>query len=653
LLPYVQLAHLRLEGITVFARHSTCVLAILLLVALAGFAPIAQADVPAPGGAGPHMITTLAGNRKSVVITTFHDKGYFLGSNGLWTTDGTAAGTAIVFGGSGDPSYVQSPAGQIAVAGDRMFFTTYDTNAGRSQLWLSDGTAAGTQPVTDVAGIIVEMAPLQDTLVFVVEQFEQIQVCCYARPVPVRQLWKSDGTAVGTGVLKDTRTLGSPIAGSPSIQSGAASRAIIVYPKLISGLMVVGGAVMFAAYAPSTPNSGVLWTLQLWRTDGTPLGTTAVKDLFAVPAGLSGIVEFAVSKASNGVQYFQVLPYDMTIPTQSLWRTDGTSEGTLVVYVSPRYVVSDTADWHNQLLFLSVELDPTVSYPSATAGQVYQSNGNPQNTRLLFSSRDFITDQSYRFVNIFPASGGFFVTGYSFESGSPPRNDLWYSDGTREHTRLLFSTDAQLQVSMFADRAWLVVHDYATPFSDPSNTTALWISDGTTAGTQLVGTDPSVMWWEQPSQLGERMLVGALEQDPNGSYQLWEFLSGPEAYLATATTVGGAPGGRVGLPLRYGNLGTATGPLTLTATLPPGVTLVSDTLGTPAQVNGATLTWNLPALALVENRDASIELALPDRPYGTRLPVSFAIGQAGAMPDDTVTLDLMIAHHVFLPFSVR
>jgi ELWxxDGT repeat protein len=74
----------------------------------------------------------------------------------LWRTDGTAAGTAIVRDanpgpGSGDPR-------DLVAAGGRLWFSAQDPVHGR-ELWTSDGTRKGTRPVQDLAPGALSSAP--------------------------------------------------------------------------------------------------------------------------------------------------------------------------------------------------------------------------------------------------------------------------------------------------------------------------------------------------------------------------------------------------------------------------------------------------------------------------------------------------------------
>src|SRR6185503_10924369 len=66
------------------------------------------------------------------------------------------------------------------------------------------------------------------------------------------ELWKTDGTAAGTSLVKD-------------ILPGPAS-------SFASGFTAVGATVFFIAEDPASGD-------ELWKTDGTPGGTVLVKDI--------------------------------------------------------------------------------------------------------------------------------------------------------------------------------------------------------------------------------------------------------------------------------------------------------------------------------------------------------------------------------------
>jgi ELWxxDGT repeat protein len=131
----------------------------------------------------------------------------FVATNGdagreLWITDGTPGGSSLVADinpgsasafGVGAPSFVALPDG-------RLVFAANDGSAGR-ELWITDGTAAGTSLVADIrtggASAFGEGEPgftaLADgRLVFAADD-----------GVSGRELWVTDGTAGGTSRLAD------------------------------------------------------------------------------------------------------------------------------------------------------------------------------------------------------------------------------------------------------------------------------------------------------------------------------------------------------------------------------------------------------------------------------------------------------------------
>ncbi len=127
------------------------------------------------------------------------------------------------------------------------------------------------------------------------------------------ELWRSNGTAAGTYMLKN-------------INASASST-----PKTF---FVMGNTLYFSAYEPG---SGY----ELWKTDGTAAGTVLVKDI-RDGGGFRGSkpAEFTPFK---GELYFKALN-DQT--GNQIWKTDGTTAGTVQVTkinqdnggCSPRYL---------------------------------------------------------------------------------------------------------------------------------------------------------------------------------------------------------------------------------------------------------------------------------------------------------------------------
>ena len=106
------------------------------------------------------------------------------------------------------------------------------------------------------------------------------------------ELWKSDGTAAGTLMVKD-------------IYAGASTSS----PSYLTN---VNGTLFFEAY--DTVNG-----YALWKSNGTGVGTVIVKAYGgSAPTGLTNV---------NGTLFFQA--YD-NLSGVELWKSDGTGAGTVL-----------------------------------------------------------------------------------------------------------------------------------------------------------------------------------------------------------------------------------------------------------------------------------------------------------------------------------
>ncbi len=249
-------------------------------------------------------------------LTNVGGKLFFTARNGLagvelWTSDGTSAGTTMVkniYADSGATPSSSSPT-QLTNYNGALYFVADDGLNGR-ELWKSDGTDAGTIMVKDIHAGTYEYTPTgggaaqtrnnssHPGLLKVLNG----QLFLVANDgTHGAELWKSDGTAAGTTLVKDIR------AGS----TGAFNS---------SSLMVVAnGLLMFSA------NDGVVGD-ELWKSDGTEAGTALVKD---IRAGANGdLSDFGAFTVIDNVLYFA--GNDGT-NGKELWKSDGTAVGTLMI----------------------------------------------------------------------------------------------------------------------------------------------------------------------------------------------------------------------------------------------------------------------------------------------------------------------------------
>lgn len=200
-----------------------------------------------------------------------------------------------------NPGPLSSSSGsELAQLNNTLFWFANDGIHG-DELWKSDGTALGTLIVADInpgsAGSIAgasafhRIAVMGNTLFFAADD-----------GATGRELWKSDGTTAGTVQVMD-------------IFPGSTGSSI-------EQLTVVGNTLFFAA---NDPVNGV----ELWKSDGTTSGTYMVSDVMPGPTTSNPILYIGVGStlffaATDGVS------------GEELWQSDGTAAGTtLVLDISP------------------------------------------------------------------------------------------------------------------------------------------------------------------------------------------------------------------------------------------------------------------------------------------------------------------------------
>jgi ELWxxDGT repeat protein len=159
----------------------------------------------------------------------------------LWVSDGTEAGTMSI------KSYGLFPtvASDLVVLADTAYqLATIPAGGGlgTSALFKSDGTADGTVEVATFGDNAVDSLTKAGSTLFFRGRTASTGI----------ELWKSDGTGAGTGLVKDIRP--------GSANSGVGS------------LRAVGGTAFFSA------DDGTTGT-ELWRSDGSAPGTVMVKDI--------------------------------------------------------------------------------------------------------------------------------------------------------------------------------------------------------------------------------------------------------------------------------------------------------------------------------------------------------------------------------------
>lgn len=284
---------------------------------------------PGPLGSAPRELTRIG----SLAVFSAND-----GVHGdeLWITNGTAAGTRLLRDLRPGP-VGSSPHGFLA-AGGEVWFSAHDGVSG-FELWKTDGTATGTQRVVDLRPGAASSQPSDLTSALGLVFFT-----AYSGASAASELWQSDGTAAGTARVGPTGP-GAPL--SPSRLTGAAGRLWFVADDGVHGaeLWSTTGATgatrlvrdIHGGSESSAPDhlvelnaQSILLTAddgvsgrEIWNATST--NATLVRDI--APGSLSGKVT-GLTRVGNQV-LFAAQQDDAT--GQELFRTDGTSSGTYLI----------------------------------------------------------------------------------------------------------------------------------------------------------------------------------------------------------------------------------------------------------------------------------------------------------------------------------
>lgn len=504
---------------------------------------------------------------------------------GLWSTDGTEEGTALL------TEIVESPDSEAPVlpTPSRLYFASGETG---EDLWVTDGTVAGTRRLADFEPVrcwgsddgcetpdINSLAAVGDAVYFVTN-----------RNGRGTEIWRSDGTESGTrplielppGVLATTpERIGERWVFSaqgngqgPSLWTAADGELRRAAPMSVCD---GGGCPIFRGFLSKPGSGGWLFAgedaahgAELWVTDGTGGGTRRLLD--ACPGPCSGhrfgYGSPTVLGSAAGRTYFRAYP-SATADDGSgdeLWVTDGTVAGThrLAGHAFDLGFIGGLA-WFS-----------TAGSADRPAAEIWATDGTPAGTRRVNTLRSLAPDSS---PSILATSGGVLLvplldpvaiwksdgrtaaevssldssrglTDASFTRVGPlqffgvyhvlqgrPENiyvpELWRTDGEPGGTR---------GVAAFSPSDYL---DLATPWNDkllfmvagePNEEGTLtecvfWTSDGTPSGTREIVPDlPGVRCPTALLGFGDRFLFVARVEKPSGPV--------PQIFISDGTLAG-------------------------------------------------------------------------------------------------------------------
>ncbi len=333
------------------------------------------------------------------------------------------------------------------------YFTAEDPSHG-GELWKSNGTATGTVLVKDINPGVNGSGPTFLTNVNGTLFFSAIDARHGSASSASADLWKSDGTSSGTVLLKD-------------FVSGASG------PGRISELVADGGRLYFTA------NDGVHGS-ELWTSDGTSSGTVLLKDSVS---GSSGAGKISEHVAVGGRLYFTATD---GVHGLELWTSDGTRAGTRIV---KDIVAGSNGSAPSELTNINGALY-FAAYTGAQGPRLWRSDGTAAGTIPLQGNADIQFGSSI--YNLTDVNG----TVYFAMSDDSPSGDfsivnvgthgtnLWKSDGTAAGTVLVKTIRAFTHSSPFRESIPVGAVDLVNRNGRLFFTAGgLWSSDGTSEGT--------------------------------------------------------------------------------------------------------------------------------------------------------------------------
>lgn len=333
----------------------------------------------------------------------------------------------------------------FARLGKKVFFWARHPRFGW-ELWRSNGTARGTRLVKDIFG--GTDSSLSDFLDNRIVRMGRKVFFAARDDGWGAELWKSDGSRAGTKLVKNLN--GGEDSGMPEPFTN------------------VAGTLFFRAF---TTRRGS----ELWKSDGSRAGTVLVKDIWS---GRNGSYPQPLAKIGRTLYFAADHPQH-----PGLWKSDGTVGGTKPVKdISP---VQGVAKVDGVLYFTAGE--------SSTGFELWKSNGTTGGTMLvkdIFPGTDSSNPRYFTrlgdvvlFSAFDPAAGWELWKSDGTESGTVLVEDIFPGPGANHPTCIppvpLRCVNGAYGLTRVGEWVYFAA-------DHPASGTELWKSDGTADGTVMV-----------------------------------------------------------------------------------------------------------------------------------------------------------------------
>jgi ELWxxDGT repeat protein len=389
-------------------------------------------------GSYPEEFTDASGTAyfSAVDATTF----------GLWKTDGTEAGTALVRHVGEHPYY-------LTVSGNSLYYIAlaYDDNWDDfyRKLWKTDLT-------TGVSNVVSDVLPGQDDPIYGLTDVNGTLFFVAEMPTGDVQLLKTTGTLASTQLVRNFNSEGGGMTG-----------------------FVNGNGILYFSATDGAEEGGE----ELWKSDGTTAGTVKVKEINPNPGDPSTPMELTF--VNNKLFFIAYDGYDYEV-----WTSDGTAAGTVKLKDirtsdNNEFDVNGLMALNGSLYFSAAgDVDGSGNYQQT----LWKSDGTEAGTVEVATFAGWLDVPNPRQLKILGALGDDIIFSRQTNTNT---FELWKTDETEAGTVKLADFD-YLQSAGFEQRVAIlngVMYFNVFPFYAVS----LWRTDGTACGTFELGASNGTM----------------------------------------------------------------------------------------------------------------------------------------------------------------
>ncbi len=427
--------------------------------------------------AGTQQVRPFASGAIDTPLTVFHEKVYFHSiddNSALWSSDGTVEGTA--------PVYHFFNINEMLVYGNDLYFSVIAIDATQG-LWKTDGTALGTTLVKSFSGFPIDLKINDGWLYFTLYYSYR------------KGLWRSNGTENGTLQIEDD-----------SFQP---------YESVF-----LNGELIAAGYKDDFCG--------LWKTDGSPNALSLVQ-------GCSGAYPPAWLTVSNGFLFYS----NFYNNNDALWKSDGTSQGTSVVHTFPTFHRNypwSLIDFDNHLFFVasdsSVGEELWMSDGTMDGTKVFKDLNPATDSsdpslftslagKLIFAASDvtgrgvWTTDGIITGTQLLQASYPLQMTSAGWQVFFMDGSNLWRTNGTIQGTSLITtSTYTMRSLTSAGENIFLVIDTSSR--SNPCDPQLLYEVESTTGAVSMLKNFGECSLVDQLTAIGDRLLFAL------NSTELWQ-----------------------------------------------------------------------------------------------------------------------------------